>query len=108
MPVPREEPDVPDYALQTGEVLTTEGRYVPLQALEKFTHTYVEAPDRNKVSLTITPSTKVVLVTNMLQYCRSIGNILKNTNSMRVAGICKYCLFVPSPWRGIKANTISL
>lgn len=99
---------MPDYALQTGEVSTTEGRYVPLQALAKFTHTYVEAPDRNKVSLTISLSRKVILVTNLLLYCRSIENTLKNTNSMRVAGICKYCVFVPSPWRGIKANTISL
>lgn len=47
--VPEDEPFVPIYNLETGEIAATENKFVSLKALEKFTHKYVETANRNKV-----------------------------------------------------------
>ena len=47
--VPHEEPPVPDYDLQTGELILVNHKFVSLRALEKYTSKYVDGNYRNKV-----------------------------------------------------------
>ncbi|OBT62350.1 hypothetical protein VE03_08437 [Pseudogymnoascus sp. 23342-1-I1] len=48
--VPVSEPKRPDYDLETGELAPGGHRFVPLKALEKYHHTYVEGANRYKVN----------------------------------------------------------
>lgn len=47
--VPRSKLRFPVYLLQTGELAPVGDKFVPLKALEKYTHTYVEGANRFKV-----------------------------------------------------------
>ncbi|KFY02812.1 hypothetical protein O988_01887 [Pseudogymnoascus sp. VKM F-3808] len=48
--IPESEPELPDYDLDTGELATAGHKFVPLKALEKYHHTYVEGANRYKVN----------------------------------------------------------
>jgi hypothetical protein len=47
--VPISEPELPAYYLETGELAPARDKFVPLKALEKYTHTYVEGASRFRV-----------------------------------------------------------
>ncbi|OBU01039.2 hypothetical protein VE01_00919 [Pseudogymnoascus verrucosus] len=48
--VPESEPELPAYDLETGELAPAGHNFVPLKALEKYHHTYVEGANRYKVN----------------------------------------------------------
>lgn len=47
--MPESEPELPAYDLETGELAPAGHNFVPLKALEKYHHTYVEGANRYKV-----------------------------------------------------------
>lgn len=87
VPISEPEPEPPAYCLETGELAPAGDKFVPLKALERYTHTYVEGANRFRVWLPIQ------VLPNKdeadMHYNRSTATTLTKRNSMHVNGICK-------------------